>query len=67
MASYVAPKYPKGGTIEGPVLLKKIEEFSPAVIVLGIAGGKQEVLGEYLRRNLKVHTTILCTGVRCLS
>ena len=27
-----------------------------------IGGGKQEILGLYLKNNLKIKTTILCTG-----
>ena len=27
-----------------------------------IGGGKQEILGLYLKKNLKIKTTILCTG-----
>ena len=29
---------------------------------MNIGGGKQEILGLYLKQNLKIKTTILCTG-----
>ena len=31
-------------------------------MLTNIGGGRQEILGLYLRENLKVKTTILCTG-----
>ena len=31
-------------------------------MLTNIGGGKQEILGLYLKKNLKIKTTILCTG-----
>ena len=62
IGSYVAPLYPSKAPIEDPVLLGLINEFKPDLVILGIAGGKQEVLGDYLRRNVQNKTTIVCTG-----
>lgn len=62
VGSYVAPLYPWRAPIEDSVLLRSINEFKPDLVILGIAGGKQEVLGDYLRRNVHHKTTIICTG-----
>lgn len=60
--SYVAPFYKKGSLIEDKALLQAILDNKPRIIVLGIAGGKQEILGSYLKNNIPFETTILCTG-----
>ena len=43
-------------------LLQKINKAKPDFILTNIGGGKQEILGLYLRDSLKIKTTILCTG-----
>src|SRR5210317_1702907 len=43
-------------------LLKKISESKPNFILINLAGGIQEVLGLYLKKNLKFKTSIICTG-----
>lgn len=62
IASYVAPMYPTRGAFQDPALLRSVASFAPRVIIVGISGGKQEILGEYLSRNLTTNTTVLCTG-----
>ena len=60
--NYIAPMYPKDENIEDVKLLNEVQKLSPDIIVINIAGGKQEVLGAYLKKNLNVNTTIICTG-----
>ena len=43
-------------------LLQKIKKVRPDFVLMNIGGGKQEILGLYLKQNLKIKTTILCTG-----
>ena len=40
----------------------KIKKIRPDFIITNIGGGRQEILGLYLKKNLKIKTTILCTG-----
>ena len=42
--------------------MKKIKKVKPDFILTNIGGGKQEILGLYLKNNLKKKITILCTG-----
>ena len=39
-----------------------IKKKKPDYILTNIGGGVQEVLGLYLKKNLKIKSTILCTG-----
>ena len=57
----MAPVYDKDKLIDKK-LLKEIRKVKPNFIITNIGGGVQEVLGLYLKRNLKFKTTILCTG-----
>ena len=57
----MAPKY-NPNNISDKRLLKKINKIKPNFIITNIGGGTQEVLGLYLKKNLKFKTTILCTG-----
>ena len=59
--NYLAPKYNKKN-FSDKKLLKKIKKVKPDFILTNIGGGKQEILGAYLRKNLKIRSTILCTG-----
>ena len=59
--NYVAPKY-KIKNLSDKKLLNKIKRLKPNFILTNISGGKQEILGLYLKNNLKIKTTILCTG-----
>jgi len=59
--NYLAPKY-KLKSFSDKNLLQQIQRARPDFILTNIGGGKQEILGLYLKRNLKIKTTILCTG-----
>ena len=59
--NYLAPVYDKDKLVDKK-LLKVIKKIKPNFIITNIGGGVQEVLGLYLKRNLKFKTTILCTG-----
>ena len=59
--SHIAPKY-KIENLQDAKLLKKLKKVKPDYIITNIGGGTQEILGLYLKRNLKYKTTILCTG-----
>jgi UDP-N-acetyl-D-mannosaminuronic acid transferase (WecB/TagA/CpsF family) len=58
---YVAPLYWGGGIKDGE-LLKILEILRPRFVVINIGGGTQEVLGDYLQRNLSYRPAIICTG-----
>tara|TARA_Y100001970_G_C14153815_1_gene814304 strand:+ start:632 stop:1357 length:726 start_codon:yes stop_codon:yes gene_type:complete len=59
--NYLAPKYnPKN--LRDKKLLEKIKKLRPNFIMTNIGGGTQEILGLYIKKNLKYKTTILCTG-----
>lgn len=58
----VAPFYSDPGNLVDPELLAKLESERPSWVILNIAGGKQEKLGLYLRRNLSYSPAIVCTG-----
>ena len=59
--NYLAPNY-KIKNFSDRKLLKKIKKVRPDFILTNIGGGRQEILGLYLKKNLKIKTTILCTG-----
>ena len=59
--SYIAPKYDSNNLYDEK-LLKKIIKIKPNFIMTNIGGGTQEILGLFLRENLKFKTSILCTG-----
>ena len=59
--NYMAPNY-KIKNFSDRKLLKKIKKVRPDFILTNIGGGKQEILGLYLKKNLTIKTTILCTG-----
>ena len=59
--SYLAPNYNPSNLIDEK-LLYKINKIKPNFIMTNIGGGTQEILGLYLKKNLKFNTTILCTG-----
>jgi N-acetylglucosaminyldiphosphoundecaprenol N-acetyl-beta-D-mannosaminyltransferase len=58
---YVAPHYQKGA-IKDERLLQVLEKARPKVVVLNLAGGKQEVLGAWLKSRLGPGVGIVCTG-----
>ena len=59
--SYVAPNYKVSNLVDRK-LIKKINKVKPDYILTNIGGGTQEILGLYLKKNLKNKTTIICTG-----
>ncbi len=59
--NYLAPKY-KITTLSDRRVLKLIQKTKPDYVLTNIGGGRQEILGLYLKKNLKFKTTILCTG-----
>ena len=61
VSSYVAPNYNSSNLIDKK-LIKKINKAKPDYILTNIGGGTQEILGLYLKKNLKKKTTIICTG-----
>ena len=59
--SYIAPKY-NSLKLQDIKLLKEINLIKPDFVLTNIGGGVQEILGLYLKDNLKVKTSIFCTG-----
>ncbi len=59
--NYLAPNY-RVKNFSDKKLLMKIRKVKPEFILTNIGGGRQEILGLYLKKNLKIKTTILCTG-----
>ena len=59
--NYVAPFYNTKKLIDKS-LISKINKAKPDFIMTNIGGGVQEILGLYLKKNLKNKTTIICTG-----
>tara|TARA_B100000886_G_scaffold334636_1_gene290450 strand:+ start:340 stop:1071 length:732 start_codon:yes stop_codon:yes gene_type:complete len=59
--NYLAPNYHQK-SLSDKKLLDLIKKVKPDYILTNIGGGKQEILGLYLKKNLKIKTTILCTG-----
>ena len=59
--SYVAPIYNEYN-INDKKLLKSISLKKVDYILTNIGGGKQEILGNFLKKNLKYKTSIFCTG-----
>nr|WP_321356173.1 WecB/TagA/CpsF family glycosyltransferase [uncultured Draconibacterium sp.] len=62
LAFYNAPMYPTNANVEDPELAKQIIVFQPDLVMLCVAGGKQEILGHYLQQKISKTTTIICTG-----
>ena len=59
--SYIAPIYKKSNIVDKK-LVNQIKKVKPNYILTNIAGGKQEILGLYLKNNLNFKTSIYCTG-----
>lgn len=62
LAFYNAPLYLANANVEDPELAKQIIAFQPDLVMLCVAGGKQEILGNYLQQKISKSTTIICTG-----
>jgi len=59
---YIAPLYPKRGTVEDPNLLELVMKRRPAFIFLCTGSGTQEKLGYWLSQNLPYRPAICCIG-----
>lgn len=59
--SYVSPFY-KNNIIQDFNLLKIIKDFKPNIIIINIGGGKQEILANFIKKNIKLKISILCLG-----
>tara|TARA_B100000965_G_scaffold34202_2_gene25251 strand:+ start:561 stop:1292 length:732 start_codon:yes stop_codon:yes gene_type:complete len=59
--NYLAPKY-DSSNLSDKKLLNLLKKLKPDFILTNIGGGTQEILGLYIKKNLKFKTTILCTG-----
>ena len=59
--NYVSPTYHHSKIIDKK-LLKISNKIKPDYIILNLGGGIQEILGLYLKKNLKKRTKIICTG-----
>tara|TARA_Y100000389_G_C17468464_1_gene527972 strand:- start:113 stop:859 length:747 start_codon:yes stop_codon:yes gene_type:complete len=59
--SYIAPFY-NVNKIHDKELLLKIELYKPDIVITNIGGGTQEVLGYYIKQNIKYKIKIFCTG-----
>lgn len=60
--NYLAPIYKTDKELNDKKLLKKITKIKPNFIMINLGGGTQEVLGLYLKKNLKFKSSIICTG-----
>ena len=58
---YIAPIYQKNH-IYDLKLVNIINKKKPKYIIINLGGGTQEVLGYYLKKNLKYKPSIICTG-----
>ena len=59
--NYIAPIY-NPSNLKDLKLLKLLKKNRPKIILINIGGGTQEVLGLYLKKNLKFKCKIICTG-----
>lgn len=57
---YLAPMYQ--GEISDPNLVARLQELQPQHIVVGVGGGTQERLGQYIKRTLEYRPAIHCIG-----
>lgn len=58
--AYLAPMY--GKPLEDPALVSLLERIKPQHVVVTIGGGKQELLGLYLKQHLSYAAAIHCIG-----
>ena len=59
---YIAPFYKRNSRILDINLLKILKITRPKIILINLGGGTQEVLGSYVKNNLKYKPLIICTG-----
>ena len=60
LESYVAPIYKKN--FYDKKLINQLDKFKPDYILINLAGGVQEILGNIIKKKIKKTTTIICTG-----
>ena len=58
---YIAPIYKRTNIVD-PKLLKILKKKRPKFIIINLGGNVQEVLGYYIKRNIKFRTIIICSG-----
>ena len=61
LKNYVCPIYNSNNLID-EALLKLILNYKPFIIIINIAGGKQEILAEYINNKLRKKNIIICSG-----
>jgi len=59
---YIAPFYKRNSYILDINLIKILKIIRPKIILINLGGGTQEVLGSYIKNNLKHKPLIICTG-----
>jgi N-acetylglucosaminyldiphosphoundecaprenol N-acetyl-beta-D-mannosaminyltransferase len=59
---YIAPIYPKTGTVCDEALLERLQSLKPPFIFICTGSGTQEKLGLWLREKLNWKPTICCIG-----
>lgn len=60
--TYTAPFYGKNREIFDEALIKLALQFDPKYILVNLGGNTQEILGLYLKHQLKTSPFIICTG-----
>lgn len=61
LTNYISPMYVNSKIVDQK-LLKIAIKVKPDYIILNLGGGVQEILGNYLKKNLNLKTKIICTG-----
>lgn len=61
LINYISPMYINSKIVDQK-LLKIANKIKPDYIILNLGGGVQEILGNYLKKNLNLKTKIICTG-----
>ncbi len=59
--NYVAPIY-NPNKINDKILIRKIKQFKPQIILINLGGGTQEILGSYIIKKINFKSRIICTG-----
>ena len=59
--NYLAPNYHTENILDKN-LINKLNSIKPNYILINLGGGTQEILGYYLKKKLKLKTSIYCTG-----
>jgi N-acetylglucosaminyldiphosphoundecaprenol N-acetyl-beta-D-mannosaminyltransferase len=58
--SYISPIYKSN--LSDNLMLKKIVKYKPCLIIINLGGEKQELIANFICKNIKFKTVILCTG-----